>query len=108
MGTTTIHTEGVLAALTALVRAINDADYEVVVQRKDDAPMTTDETEREIEKYTDDRQTSLVDFYHSKGPAAFYPAETNRRLYCCSNCGMSGHTMGNFNRPCRNQIRCDE
>lgn len=84
------YMEGVLAALTALVRAINDANYEVVVQKKNPLPQ---KVERPAQK-----QTNLKEFDTTK---PFEVAETNKRIYRCSGCGMYGHNMGNKNRPCK-------
>jgi len=44
-------------------------------------------------------QRRLDDFEDENKP--FVPLETNRAIYACSGCHLSGHTMANQNRPCR-------
>jgi len=117
MGIQIPYTERVLAALTALVIAINDANS----KGADIEPLTdltarvAEATPEEVaplmrEKLTgvdalfaesdriDLMQTNLKDFDTTK---LFEVAPWNNRQYACSNCGMYGHTMANKNRPCK-------
>lgn len=106
------YTEGVLAALTALIRAINDANYEVekpkktVVKKIEDVYRTYpadfdyyEELKAEKGRLKAlNKQTNLKQFDDTK---PFEVAPWNNRQYRCSGCGMYGHTMANKNRPCK-------
>lgn len=130
MGIQIPYTERVLAALTALVIAINDANDEVAemppVELKGvDALLAESDRIDKLQKLTD---ASAAIVYEKSGikvnpdmveawanterlqqtslkqfddTQPFEVAPWNNRQYRCSNCGMYGHTMANKNRPCK-------
>lgn len=119
MGDNTQTMVKVIAAFITLLAEMNDALFEATASEEPRvAPERTEEVKvvftpplsEEEEggwfsdlKYQseaiDEHQKRLDDFDAKHEP--FEQSERNNGLYECSGCGLTGHTKGNFNRPCK-------